>query len=80
MIRRLKSCPITRANYETRPATHLDKSMNEALSRDKEYVSESTQRRIASVGDALIAGLLFADEFNAFKPGWLTNSLHTKKR
>lgn len=54
---------ITRANYETRQASHLDKSMNEALGRDKDYVSESTQRRIASVGDALIAGLLFADEF-----------------
>ena len=54
---------ITRANYETRQAGHLDKSMNEALGRDKDYVSESTQRRIASVGDALIAGLLFSDEF-----------------
>ncbi len=54
---------ITRANYETRQATHLDKSMNEALNRDKEYVSESTQRRIASVGDALIAGLLLANAF-----------------
>ncbi len=59
---------ITRANYETRQATHLDRSMNEALSRDKEYVSESTQRRIASVGDALIAGLLFADEFELTSP------------
>ena len=54
---------ITRANYETRQASHLDKSMNEALGRAEDYVSESTQRRIASVGDALIAGLLFADEF-----------------
>ena len=59
---------ITRANYETRQATHLDKSMNEALGRDKEYVSESTQRRIASVGDALISGLLFADEFELTSP------------
>jgi hypothetical protein len=59
---------ITRANYETRQATHLDKSMNEALGRDKDYVSESTQRRIASVGDALIAGLLFANEFELTSP------------
>ena len=59
---------ITRANYETRQATHLDKSMNEALGRDRDYVSESTQRRIASVGDALIAGLLFADEFELTSP------------
>jgi hypothetical protein len=59
---------ITRANYETRQATYLDKSMNEALGRDADYVSESTQRRIASVGDALLAGLLFADEFKLDSP------------
>ena len=59
---------ITRANYETRQATHLDKSMNEALGRDKDYVSESTQRRIANVGDTLISGLLFADEFELTSP------------
>ena len=50
---------MTRANYETRQASHLDKSMNEALGRAEDYVSESKQRRIASVGDALIAGLLY---------------------
>ena len=53
---------ITRANYESRQAAYLDKSMNEALGRGADYVSESTVRRIASVGDSLIAGLLFADE------------------
>jgi len=59
---------ITRANYETRLATQLDKSMNEALGRSSETVSDSTKRRIAAVGDALIAGLLFADEFKLLAP------------
>ncbi len=59
---------VTRANYEARQAAHLDQSMNEALGRAKDHVSESTGRRIASVGDALIAGLLFADEFDLESP------------
>jgi len=59
---------ITRANYEARQAAHLDQSMNEVLGRAKDHVSESTGRRIASVGDALIAGLLFADEFELESP------------
>ena len=54
---------ITRANYETRQAIYLDQAMNEALGRDKTFRTESTGRRIASVGEALVAGLLFADEF-----------------
>jgi hypothetical protein len=54
---------ITRANYETRQAIYLDQAMNEALDRDKTFRTESTGRRIASVGEALVAGLLFADEF-----------------
>ena len=33
-----------------------------------DHVSESTQRRIASVSDALIGGLLFADEFELNSP------------
>ena len=53
---------ITRANYEAREAAHLDRSMNEALGRPMDHVSESTQRRIASVCDALLSGLLFSDE------------------
>lgn len=59
---------ITRANYEARQAAYLDRSMNEALGRDADYVSDSTKRRIASVGEALIAGLLFADEFELTAP------------
>lgn len=54
---------ITRANYETRQATHLDKAMNQALGRAEDYVSDSTKRRIAAVGEELVRALLFADEF-----------------
>jgi hypothetical protein len=54
---------ITRANYETRQATHLDKAMNQALGRADDYVSDSTKRRIAAVGEELVKALLFADEF-----------------
>jgi hypothetical protein len=59
---------ITRANYETRQAVHLDQAMNKALERDSSHVSDSTKRRIASVGDELIRGLLFADEFELTSP------------
>ena len=59
---------ITRANYDARQAAHLDQSMNEALGRAKDHISESTGRRIASAGDALIAGLFFAEEFNLESP------------
>lgn len=59
---------ITRANYETRQAVHLDQAMNKALDRESNYVSESTQRRIASVGEELLRGLLFADEFELTSP------------
>lgn len=54
---------ITRANYETRQAGHLDKAMNQALGREEDFVSDSTKRRIASVGEELLKALLFADEF-----------------
>lgn len=54
---------ITRANYETRMALHLDAAMNKALNRPADYRSESTQRRIAAAGNELVKGLLFAEEF-----------------
>ncbi len=43
--------------------THLDKAMNQALGRAEDYVSDSTKRRIAAVGEELVRALLFADEF-----------------
>ncbi|XZE45301.1 hypothetical protein SH467x_000537 [Pirellulaceae bacterium SH467] len=54
---------ITRANYETRMALHLDAAMNQALNRPSDHRSDSTKRRIASAGDELVKGLLFAEEF-----------------
>jgi hypothetical protein len=59
---------ITAANYEMRSALHYDGIMNEALDRPADYRSESTQRRIAAVGDDLLEGLLFVDEFPLTSP------------
>jgi hypothetical protein len=59
---------ITRANYEARQAKYLDTAMNEALDRDFSHVSDSTQRRIASVGKELVNGLLFVEEFPLSDP------------
>jgi len=59
---------ITRANYETRMAIEQDKMMNELLQRGENYISESRQRRIASVGDNLLKYLLFHDEFPLTSP------------
>jgi hypothetical protein len=53
---------ITRANYETRLALHQGAVMNRALERPDDYVSESTQRRIASAAEKLLRYMLFVDE------------------
>jgi hypothetical protein len=59
---------ITLANYETRMAEHYDDVMNRALERPLDHVSDSTQRRIASVGDKLLKCLLMVDEFSLEDP------------
>ncbi len=59
---------IARANYEARTAEFYDRGINEALGRPLETVSESTQRRIASVGEALVRYMLFADEAKLTNP------------
>ena len=59
---------ITRANYEARRAAHQDAVMNKLLGRESGYVSESHERRIASVGDNLLRYLLFANEFPLTDP------------
>ena len=59
---------LTRASYEARHAAHLDGIMNEALDRDPEYQSESTQRRIASAGDKLLEYMLYSGEFQLTAP------------
>lgn len=59
---------LTRANFECRAATHYDGIMNAALNRPADHVSESTERRIATVGDKLLKYMLFADEFRLTSP------------
>lgn len=53
---------ITRASFETRRALRDDVVMNNALGRRPEYRSETTTRRIASVGEALLRYMLYVDE------------------
>ncbi len=59
---------ITRASYETRTATYQDSGINEALGRPEGTLSESTQRRIASVGERMLKYMLFADEIELESP------------
>ncbi|QDU59358.1 hypothetical protein Pan216_01860 [Planctomycetes bacterium Pan216] len=59
---------LTLANYECRMAQHHDQVMNEALDRPKEHQSDSTKRRIASVGEKVLRSLLFVDEFPLTSP------------
>ena len=59
---------IARASFETRMATHYDRSINAALDRPLDTVSESTGRRIAAAGEELIRYLLFVDEFELSGP------------
>lgn len=53
---------LTRASYEGRRAARDDQVMNEALGRPADFRSDTTKRRIASVGEALLRYLLYADE------------------
>jgi hypothetical protein len=59
---------IARASYETRSALHYDRTMNEALKRPADHVSETTERRIAGAGYKLLEYLLFVDEFRLTSP------------
>lgn len=54
---------LTQASYEARAASHHDGIMNAALDRPGDYVSETTERRIAAVGDKLLRYMLLVDEF-----------------
>lgn len=53
---------ITRANYEARTVEHYTDSMNRALERPENYVSDSSRQRIEGVGEKLCEHLLFVDE------------------
>lgn len=59
---------FTRANFEARTALYQDRGINEALDRPLDYESESTGRRIASVGEKLVRYLLMVDEFQLTAP------------
>ncbi len=59
---------ITLASYETRSALHHDGIMNKALERPEDYRSDSTKRRIKSVGDKLLKYMLFSGEFELTSP------------
>ena len=54
---------ITFANFETRQALHQSKTMNQALDREPEFISESTQRRINAAAKNVLKHLLMCDEF-----------------
>jgi hypothetical protein len=59
---------LTLASYESRSATHYDGIMNAALDRPADHVSDTTKRRIASVGEKLLKYMFFVDEFQLTSP------------
>lgn len=59
---------MTRCSYEARTAAYQDHGINEALGRPLDHESESTGRRIASVGEKLLRYMLMADEFELTSP------------
>ena len=59
---------ITRAGMQTRLALHDEARLNKELGRDADHVSETTSRRIRSVGDPLVRYLLFCGETKLTEP------------
>lgn len=53
---------ITAANYHARMALHYEASINKALGRPADYLSESTQSRFTSPAEKLLRYLLFVEE------------------
>ncbi len=53
---------ITQANFAAQQAMYYEAALNKALGEPDSHRLESATRRIASAGDKLVAGLLFADE------------------
>ena len=53
---------ITAANYHARLALHYEASINKALGRSADYLSESTQSRFKSPAEKLLRYLLFIEE------------------
>lgn len=59
---------IIRANFEARIAVAYDQMMNKAFKRPASYRTESTDRRLKSVSEQLLDGLLFVDEYQLQAP------------
>ena len=59
---------LTRAEFETRLALKDQHVMDEILKRNPDALTESTQRRIAHVGDQLVDYMLFVDEMEIEDP------------
>jgi hypothetical protein len=59
---------LTKANFETRRALHYEAELNRALGDPLDQRLESTSRRIEHAGDALVEGLLFANEARLTEP------------
>jgi hypothetical protein len=53
---------VTRVNYETRVALHMQAGMNKALGRPEHELSESVDRRITRAAHILARQVLFAEE------------------
>ena len=59
---------LTLASYEARLTQHYDKTMNAALERPEDHVSDISRRRVRSAGEKLVEYLLFAGEFALTSP------------
>lgn len=59
---------ITKASYETRRALSYEQLLNRELAREQGFRSESTTRRIKSVAEPLVRGLLFSGEAPLLQP------------
>src|SRR5262249_25958975 len=53
---------LARANIQSRLALHLQSALNKKLGQALDSYSETTARRIKSVGDPLVRYLLFSEE------------------
>ena len=71
---------LTLASYENRSAVHYDDIMNAALERPRDHVSDTTQRRVAAVGDKRSRYMLFAGEFELRRPSKARRALLSNSR
>lgn len=53
---------LAKGSIEARLAAHYDGVMNAALNRPEDHVSESTERKVANIGEKILKCLFFQDE------------------